>query len=148
MPALSAGEFSIGAATTDLVPLGLQLDPYADVGPGEALLVLLTLLGGEKARVPLVPERVEHALDGPVGLLLGVEGLLVYVVVADGVERLGVQRQALAVFFPSDAGFAIARDKTTRARSPPAQSRGTSTRAAVPRLSRLVFVSLHTERLY
>src|SRR5215211_4563683 len=81
----------------DLTVLLLQLDPDPHVRSGEALVVLFALLGGQKARVTIVPERIEHPFYGPVRLFLGVYVSLVYVVVSDGVERLGIQREALPV---------------------------------------------------
>jgi hypothetical protein len=49
--------------------------------------------------VTIIPERIEHPFNGPVRLLFGVYVFLVNVVVSDGVERLGIQRHALAILF-------------------------------------------------
>ena len=55
IPAFSAGEPSIGAATTTSPFFFLELDPDPHVRPREALVVLLALLWGQEARVPVVP---------------------------------------------------------------------------------------------
>src|ERR671921_461910 len=92
----------------DLTILLLELDPDPHVRSRKALVVLLAFLWGQETGVPVVPKRLEHPFYGPVGLLLGIYVLLVYVVLPDGVERLSVECHAFLVHF-------IERGRTLRA---------------------------------
>ncbi len=130
----------------DLTVLLFELDPNPHVRSGEALVVLLALRRGQEARVPLVSKRLEHPFYGPVRLLLGVDVFLVHIVFSDGVERLGVQRQALPVLFVECSGALRASDHVspeTRSRAAPRPGKA----PAPPRSAGHVWF-FHTRQLY
>src|SRR4029450_9113256 len=79
--------------------------------PREALVVLLALLRSQKPCMPTIAKRPEHPPDRPVSLLLGVDVLLVHIIVPDHIERLRIERHALAI-------LPIQRRRTLRAPNP------------------------------
>lgn len=115
VPGLYPGALGRGAldrgADDDLALALLDLYPDPDVPPGELLLACVLLLGGQKARVPLIAQGVEHAFDRRVGLPVRVDRVLVHIVLADNVERLGVDPQALLI-------PAVERGRTLRVAEP------------------------------